>query len=97
MEENGITRDDLKLPTGTEDADKLAILLKVCMAHSAACQACHKWLICLPKMSLQQLNILPFLCLASLMLASHSQEEFSQGKEIIVTVLKVSLSVSVSA
>jgi hypothetical protein len=46
MEENGSTRDDLKLPTGTEEADKLAIQLK---------------------------------------------EEFSQGKEIIVTVLKVSV------
>lgn len=28
MEENGSTRDDLKLPTGTDEADKLAVQLK---------------------------------------------------------------------
>lgn len=44
MEENGSTRDDLKLPTGTDEADKLAVTLK---------------------------------------------DEFAEGKEIVVTVLKV--------
>lgn len=43
MEENGSTRDDLKLPTGTDEADKLAVTLK---------------------------------------------DEFAEGKEIVVTVLK---------
>lgn len=45
MEENGSTRDDLKLPSGTEEAEKLAVTLKA---------------------------------------------EFAEGKEIVVSVLKVS-------
>ena len=28
MDESGNTKDDLKLPTGTDDADKLAVLLQ---------------------------------------------------------------------
>ena len=34
MMENGDTREDLKLPTGTEDADKLAEMIKEAMAAS---------------------------------------------------------------
>lgn len=45
MEESGATRDDLRLPTGTDEADKLAELIKA---------------------------------------------EFAEGKEIVVSVLKVS-------
>ena len=34
MLENGDLREDLKLPTGTEDADKLAVLIKEGMANN---------------------------------------------------------------